>query len=122
MKFKFIYVNHRHGAETEITVPGKYEVCDECHGTGAVLIDGLRGVAFSRDEMDEDPDFREHYFGGDYDTACDVCGGKRVVMAPDPSYMTKRQLLLWTITEDRLHAEASELAYERSMRDRGIQW
>lgn len=120
--FKFTYFNHRHDGETEIAVPGKYEVCEECDGTGTALIPGLRGVAFSAEEMDEDPDFREDYMNGKYDTHCPECKGLRVVLVPDKFRMTKRQRLLWDVTERfRIQYEA-EMRHERQLRERGIQW
>jgi hypothetical protein len=120
--FKFTYSNHRNGAETEISVPGKFVVCPTCNGTGTELCEGLRGVAFSPEQMDEDPDFRENYFGGRYDVACTECKGKRVVAAPDEDRMTKRERKLWTVTENAKFEYERELAYERQLRERGVQW
>jgi hypothetical protein len=55
-------------------------VCYTCHGSGKVLCDGLRGVAFTQSEMDDmDDDFEDDYFGGRYDVGCPVCGGDNVV-------------------------------------------
>lgn len=120
--FTFTYINHRHDGETKISVPGKFVVCEECDGTGTALIEGLRGVAFSAEEMDEDPDFRENYMSGAYDTDCPTCRGLRVVMVPDKFRMTKRQRLLWDRTEHLRLQYESEMRHERSMRERGIQW
>lgn len=122
MQLSFLYSNHRHGGETKITVPAKYEVCHECDGTGRVLCDGLRGVAFSSDEMHEDPDFAEGYFRGDYDVHCDVCKGKRVELAPDEEKLTKRQKLLWALHQDEQNRIASERAYYKQCRERGIEY
>lgn len=58
-----------------IDLPRKWEICGSCEGEGTALCEGLRGVAFTSEEMDEDPDFRSSYFGGHYDVACPDCSG-----------------------------------------------
>jgi len=78
----------------ELELPGKFEVCHDCHGEGRTLCDGLRDVAFSSDEMAEDPEFAEAYFRGDYDDECRSCGGKRVVAVPDEA-MCKTKISWW---------------------------
>lgn len=57
---------------------GRWIVCPECEGDGTVLCDAFRGVAVDQELM-EDPDFREEYFGGHYDVVCPTCKGNRVV-------------------------------------------
>lgn len=52
------------------------EVCQDCGGAG---VQSLHGAAISRHEFDDDPDFEEAYFRGDYDSPCKVCNGQRVV-------------------------------------------
>jgi len=120
MLYKLEYINHRHGGITEIMLPGRRIVCDECNGTGRVLCDSLRGVAFSRDEME--PDFEDAYFRGDYDVQCDVCHGNNVILVPDEDQLTKRQRILWQSHTAREAEYQAELAHERRMRERGIQW
>lgn len=121
-KFTFTYISERTGAEYTITAPGKRAMCTECDGRGTVLRDGLRGVAFSSEELFEDEGFAEGYFRGDYDVACDVCRGEKIVIDPDEARMTKRQLFLWRKTEERMDADAREAAHYRRLRDAGIEY
>lgn len=71
------------GYEQEFRIPAKWEICDDCEGDGTVLRDGLRGVAFTQEEMNEDPDFAESYFSGAYDVPCQTCTGSGKVKVPD---------------------------------------
>lgn len=122
MYMSFLYSNHRHGDTRSVTVPARFEVCPECNGTGKVLCDGLRGVAFSSEEMSEDPDFSESYFGGHYDVQCDQCNGRNVVKVADEERMSKRQLLLWNLYQDQQSEREYSRSYERRMRERGVQY
>lgn len=112
----------RSGYEFPVTLPGKREVCHECNGTGTVLCDSLRGVAFSSDEMADDPDFAESYFGGEYDERCNICGGENVVTVVDWSRLSKWQKLLYEAWATAQAEHARIEAQERSMRARGIEW
>ena len=117
MIYKFTHIT-RSGIEMEISVPGERIVCPSCNGSGTELCGGLKGAAFSADEMYEDPDFSEDYCGGKYDVACSECHGKNVVTAPDESRMSKRQMILW----GKFCQNAAEYAAEKRMRERGIQF
>lgn len=120
--FVFTYVSAKTGAEYEIKVPGKRVKCEECDGTGAVLRDGLRGHAFSSEELFEDPDFAEGYFRGDYDVQCDVCRGEKIVVEPDEDRMTKRQKLLWAATCQAMAEAEAEARHYRMLRNAGIEY
>lgn len=122
LSFIFTYVGKRTGFEYTVKVPGKRALCPECDGRGTVLCDGLRGVAFSPEELFEDEGFAEGYFRGDYDVACDVCSGEKVVVEPDEDRMTKRQLFLWQITRDRMAEAEAEARHYRALRDAGIEF
>lgn len=65
-----------------VAFPGKYEVCDNCHGKGSHVDCAIDGNGLSQEDFDEDPDFREAYMSGAYDVTCDVCGGLRVMLVP----------------------------------------
>ena len=80
-KFKFTYWNED-GDEVNAEVPGKYEVCGRCMGTGVTEPDGFSD-GFTRDDFADDPDFAEDYFQGRYDVQCSECKGLRVVIGPD---------------------------------------
>jgi hypothetical protein len=71
------------GASTEVELPAKFEVCSRCGGEGKHTNPSIDGNGLSREEFDEDPDFREAYFSGVYDVQCEECGGKRVALEID---------------------------------------
>lgn len=54
---------------------GKWKICPECEGEGTVLMDALQNQSFSTEDFNNDPDFAEGYFGGDYDVTCTHCQG-----------------------------------------------
>lgn len=66
------------GDEVQVDLPAKYEVCDRCSGTGKHDHPAFSN-GFTREDMDEDPDFAEDYFKGVYDVRCEECHGQRVV-------------------------------------------
>ena len=54
-----------------VTVPDDW--CETCRGTGT---QALHGIAITSDEYSTwSEDMVADYFGGAYDTACDMCGG-----------------------------------------------
>lgn len=100
--------------ERERVIPSHFEVCERCCGRGvhdhSAFANGISG-----DEFAEDPDFFEDYRAGTYDVTCERCHGKRVVLVPDDSVANDPAILA--------HNEAErERAYERRMRERGIEF
>ncbi len=78
--------------ELEQEMPGRFEVCGRCDGTG---VTALHGIAIPADEFngpDWDDEMREEYFAGGYDTPCTCCNGQRIVLVPDRKRATKEQL------------------------------
>jgi hypothetical protein len=99
---KFTFVGFAaDGAEIEYALPAKFEVCSRCSGTGSHVNPSIDGNGLSREDFDQDPDFEEAYFRGDYDVRCETCKGARVVPVPD--------LARWTFAQKR--------AYVKHLRD-----
>jgi hypothetical protein len=65
-------------ADIEYDVPVTFQVCDTCNGKGSHVNPSIDCNGLSREDFDEDPDFAEAYFEGQYDVPCYGCGGKRV--------------------------------------------
>ena len=87
------------GEEKEL--PMKFEVCPVCEGKGSHVNPSIDAGGISREQFDEDPDFAEQYWNGDYDQTCTRCEGKRVIPAVD-----------WdALTDDEAQA------YEKQLRD-----
>ena len=70
------------GLDPEHSVLVRFEVCPLCDGKGKHVNPSIDAHGISREEFDEDPDFRESYFRGDYDQRCNLCGGEKVVPVP----------------------------------------
>ena len=69
--------------DLEVEVPAKFEICGRCEGRGKHVNSAIDGNGLSSQDFDEDPDFREDYFSGNYDVRCEECGGNRVTLEPD---------------------------------------
>lgn len=67
---------------TTYAVEFRFEVCPLCEGRGKHVNPSIDAHGLSREDFDEDPDFEESYFRGDYDVRCTLCGGERVVPVP----------------------------------------
>lgn len=100
-----------------ISLPCHFEVCDRCNSTG-VHDNPAFSNGIAQDQFDEDPDFREAYFRGDYDTKCMTCNGNRVISVPDEERCTPEQR---EALETHRRCQ-SEDAAERRMRERGIEF
>lgn len=71
------------GPDGEIDVPAKWEVCGTCDGKGSHVNPSIDSHGLSREDFDEDPDFAEAYWRGDYDQPCVECKGRTTVPAVD---------------------------------------
>jgi len=106
----------------EVEFPSKMEVCDECGGHGTVLIEGLRGHAFSREEFEDtfdDDEDRAAYFqrGGKYDVSCPSCKGKNVVEVVDEEKLTPELKVQYQVFLDQEEERAAmDRADRRTMR------
>jgi hypothetical protein len=99
-------------------VPIKYEVCDTCSGRGRHVDPAIDSCGLTQSDFDEDPGFKENYFGGMYDVDCYGCGGKRVMPVVDEA-TCKHPSVLETLR--RITKIAAEEAAERAA-DRKMQW
>lgn len=84
--------------ETQVQLPAKYKVCPDCEGEGRVLTEAIRHHAYSREDMDEDPDFMEEYLKGGhgiYGVECPTCQGRTTVLIPDVSRARPAHLKLY---------------------------
>lgn len=59
------------GDEVEFEVPWRWEICSRCRGHGKHVNPNIDGHGLSQEDFEEDPDFRESYFAGVYDVACE---------------------------------------------------
>ena len=100
------------GEESILTVKAVYNVCPVCKGKGTHVNPNIDSQGLTREDFDDDPDFRESYFSGAYDMECCECHGKRVVPIPDESDpQAKKAIKL----EDEWAAEARNQVRESEM-------
>ena len=69
------------GHDGVFEIPVEWEVCDTCRGSGKVVNPNIDAGGLTREDFDEDPDFREEYFSGAYDVQCPECNGRNVTPA-----------------------------------------
>lgn len=123
--YAFTITDDETGDEIRIEVPGRFEVCSQCNGEGTELYGSLKGAVFSAQDFAEDPDFAEDYFGGHCDVPCAHCHGDRVEAVPDVSqcsWAQKRDLVRWRREQARWAEYRAQQAWDRSLRERGIEW
>jgi hypothetical protein len=122
---KFVFVGFEaDGTEVEYSLAAKFEVCSRCEGSGKHVNPNIDGNGLTREDFDEDPDFAESYFRGDYDVRCETCKGQRVVAVPDPSRWTFAQKRAYVTHLKSLREMAREDASEAWLRraESGERW
>lgn len=77
---KALYIDYD---EQEHWVPIHFIVCPGCDGHGKYVNPSIDAHGLTREDFDEDPDFEEGYWRGDYDVRCSLCEGERVIPSPD---------------------------------------
>jgi hypothetical protein len=98
------------GIDPEAPVGIRFEVCPACEGRGKYVNPSIDAHGLSREDFDEDPDFRESYFSGDYDIDCRLCFGEKVVPVPlDPVFAAS----IGNAIRDRWESRAEMLAEMR---------
>ncbi len=118
--FKEITWEDDDGNEVVTNVPARWEVCSECDGNGSHLCDSLRGQAFTPEEMYEDEDFAEGYFGGRYDVKCNVCMGRTTTLEINyDAQMTDEQKAAIKYEEERNQANYEDECTMRAERAMG---
>ena len=63
----------------KILMPTKRRICWKCDGKGTHVNPSIDGHGLTREDFDEDPDFKEAYMRGDYDIQCTTCKGEKVI-------------------------------------------
>jgi len=58
---------------------GPWLVCPVCNGEGKTVNPNIDCNGLTREDFDDDPDFREDYMSGMYDITCQACRGLRVI-------------------------------------------
>src|SRR5277367_5213950 len=115
MGAKFVFISYdADGEETEHSLPAKFEVCPRCGGEGSHTNPSIDGNGLTRQDFDEDPDFEEAYFRGDYDVRCEECKGTRVKAVPDFSR--------WTFGQKRAYLKRRRVEAEMAREDASERW
>ena len=81
--------------EKLVSLPIRFEVCSTCCGRGSTVNPSVDGDGWTREQFDEDPDFEESYFNGDYDVTCRTCHGANLEALPDEGRMDATQKEAW---------------------------
>jgi hypothetical protein len=105
----------------EITLPTRKAVCPSCRGTGSHVNRNIDGNGLTREDFDEDPDFAESYFRGDYDVLCEECGGANVVDVLDEERCDPEVLRAFRKQEDEYRRDYESEAWLRRA-ESGERW
>lgn len=98
--------------------PAKLEVCSLCQGHGKYVNPSIDSDGISQEEFDDDPEFRDSYFSGDYDVICGRCKGDNVEPVINEDHLTVEQRENYKRLEDKWEDDASyhrECEAERRM-------
>jgi len=79
-----------------------FEICDTCDGKGTHVNPSIDSHGLTREDFDDDAEFRENYSSGMYDVRCYECNGRRVVPVPSP-YANSKEIL--TMIQEKKQAE-----------------
>ena len=116
-----LYREASDGEVVEVKLATKKAVCPSCNGTGAHVNRAIDGNGLTREDFDEDPDFAEGYFRGDYDVTCDDCGGANVVDELDEARVALADLKAYQKQEDDYWRDYNSEATLRRM-ESGERW
>lgn len=103
------------GEGEEITIPAIFEVCETCEGRGKHVNPSIDSNGLSEEDFDMDPDFRENYFSGLYDVACNECRGNRVSPVVNWDALTPELKKYVEEYIDDFHSYEAMCAMERRM-------
>jgi hypothetical protein len=101
-----------------IDMPIRWEVCSLCNGKGSHVNPSIDCNGLSREDFDQDPDFAESYWRGDYDQTCNCCGGRTTEAVLDSGRLNNEQKQHLANLERQWQEEAEyqrECAAERRM-------
>lgn len=94
----------------EHALPAKWQLCSVCEGKGTHVHPAIDAGGLSAEDFDNDPDFAESYFGGDYDVTCQRCQGRTTERVVDWDRVPKPLREAWEKQEE------ADAAYERERR------
>ena len=108
-------IETKKGNVFEVLLPAKHSVCWRCFGCGVHDHEAFSN-GISPQEFDEDPDFAEQYFRGDYDVPCSVCKGLRVILEVDTEQLSPKMLeRFYRAEEAKARNEAEDRAERRAV-------
>ncbi|MHC4214246.1 MAG: hypothetical protein ACYSWP_12835 [Planctomycetota bacterium] len=67
----------------------EFKVCPRCRGTGRHVHEALS--VWTEDDRREDPEGFDNMRAGDYDVACGLCGGEKVVEDSEEADEARRE-------------------------------
>jgi hypothetical protein len=97
--------------------PCKMVDCETCGGKGRHVDPRIDACGLSHEDFDEDPDFEEGYFRGDFDVTCYECKGAKQVSAIDTDRMHPEDLAVyneWLAWRDEMEADLASDWAERA--------
>ena len=95
------------------TLPGKWEICFNCNGNGRHVNPAVDGSGLTEDDfLEQGDEFREDYFNGLYDIACDNCSGSGKCLVVDEDRCSAAQ---WAEYEEFRIDEAESAPRLRAM-------
>ncbi len=101
--------------DIETELPTRWGVCPTCNGNGTHVDPSIDCNGLTTEDFAEDPDFREEYMAGRYDTTCYECGGRRVVPEIDEERCDPKLLKAYYDYQADLASYRAECAAERRM-------
>lgn len=100
-----------HLVETEI--PQEWEICPSCSGEGTTIARSLKGIAFSEEDLAEDPEFAHNMANGAYNESCPECNGTGKILVPiayEQLNNEQKKAMDWLEEQARISAEIDAIS------------
>ncbi len=116
LKVKFEVMN-ANGLERTLSLPAKYEICNQCRGKGTHVNPNIDGHGISAEEWHNewDEESRENYMRGVYDVRCHSLCENGKVLVVDFDKLPKRLADRIMKEQGDKAAYEAEAAHERRM-------
>jgi hypothetical protein len=109
------YVQFQGQEAIVINAPVHLSICPMCEGDGTVVDPKIDSSGWSREDLDQDPEFEAAYYAGAYDVECPNCKNKKLMATVNLNQVHEASELHIVLTAIKnAEKERYQLAQERA--------